>query len=94
MRVSRSIMYFISFLFLLSACQNNNNSISGHSQIPVPVILPAPAEHPVSYTKEIRPILETKCLSCHSCFDAPCQLKLENAQGLLRGAFHESIYGG
>jgi hypothetical protein len=81
-------------LFVLSACQNYQDAISGNSQIPIPAILPASIERLVSYTQEIRPIIETKCLSCHSCFDAPCQLKLESAEGLLRGAFRESIYAG
>ena len=94
MWVLRSSTYLLSLLFLLSACQKNDHLVPDHSRVPVPVVLPAPAEDPVSYTKEIRPILEAKCLSCHSCFDAPCQLKLESVEGLLRGAFHESIYGG
>ncbi|PSJ18134.1 fatty acid cis/trans isomerase [Nitrosomonas supralitoralis] len=87
-------MYLLSLFFLLSACQNNNTMLPSSTPASSPVALPAPAEHPVSYAKEIRPILETKCLTCHSCFDAPCQLKLESAEGLLRGAFRESIYGG
>jgi len=94
MRAVYSYISLIALLFVLSACQNYQDAISGNSQIPIPVIPPAPIERPVSYTQEIRPIIETKCLSCHSCFDAPCQLKLENAEGLLRGAFRESIYGG
>lgn len=91
MRAVYSYISLIALLFVLSACQNYQDAISGNSQIPVPVIPPAPIERPVSYTQEIRPIIETKCLSCHSCFDAPCQLKLENAEGLLRGAFRESM---
>lgn len=94
MRAVYSYISLIALLFVLAACQNYQDAISGNSQIPIPVIPPAPIERPVSYTQEIRPIIETKCLSCHSCFDAPCQLKLENAEGLLRGAFRESIYGG
>ncbi|MEQ1777967.1 MAG: hypothetical protein ABL863_05455, partial [Nitrosomonas sp.] len=82
-----SSISFIALLFVLSACQNYQDAISGKNQIPIPAILPAPIERSVSYTQEIRPIIETKCLSCHSCFDAPCQLKLENVEGLLRGAF-------
>jgi len=94
MRAVFSSISFIALLFVLSACQNYQDAISGKNQIPIPAILPAPIERPVSYTQEIRPIIETKCLSCHSCFDAPCQLKLENVEGLLRGAFRESIYVG
>ncbi len=94
MCVSHRVMCLLSVLFLLFACHNNNPSISDSNLTAVPAALPAPTERSVSYAKEIQPIIETKCLSCHSCFDAPCQLKLESTEGLLRGAFHESIYGG
>src|SRR5512139_3457149 len=95
MRVFRLFLYLLGLLFLLFAYLSINNLIAdNNSTTPASVILPAPAEHPVSFTKEIQPILEAKCLACHSCFDAPCQLKLENNEGLLRGAFHEEVYAG
>ncbi len=93
MGLSRLSMYLLPcLLFLLSACQNDSLT-SVTKPVLQPATLPAPVERQVSYTKEIRPILEAKCLSCHSCFDAPCQLKMENTEGLLRGAFPKSIYG-
>ncbi|SNX58839.1 Fatty acid cis/trans isomerase (CTI) [Nitrosomonas ureae] len=94
MRMFRPCMYFVSLFFLLSACQINNTLFPSIAPAPIPIALPAPAENPVSYAEEIRPILEKKCLTCHSCYDAPCQLNLEGAEGLARGAFRESIYGG
>ncbi|MBX3630490.1 MAG: fatty acid cis/trans isomerase [Nitrosomonas sp.] len=94
MRVLYPFLYLLSLIFLLSACQNSDNPSVDNTLLPLPIALPVPAEHPVSFTQEIQPILEAKCLSCHSCFDAPCQLKLETTEGLLRGAFHESVYGG
>jgi len=30
-------------------------------------------ENPVSYTRDIKPIFDSKCVGCHSCFDAPAQ---------------------
>lgn len=53
--------------------------------------LPAMAQ-PVSYHREVRPILERNCLACHACYDAPCQLKMEDAAGLDRGASQEAVY--
>ncbi|MDX1803925.1 MAG: fatty acid cis/trans isomerase, partial [Alcanivorax sp.] len=47
-----------------------------------------------SYQHDIRPIFEHKCLACHACYDAPCQLKLESAQGLDRGASKLKVYDG
>ena len=45
-----------------------------------------------SYTRDIKPILEQKCIACHGCYDAPCQLKLTSADGLLRGATKKPVY--
>jgi hypothetical protein len=44
------------------------------------------------YQHDIRPLFERRCLVCHGCYDAPCQLKLDSYQGLARGASKEQIY--
>ncbi|MCE3251561.1 MAG: 9-hexadecenoic acid cis-trans isomerase [Cellvibrio sp.] len=46
----------------------------------------------LTYYKDTRPILEQRCVVCHGCYDAPCQLKLEAYEGLLRGANPEKVY--
>ncbi|WP_165855886.1 fatty acid cis/trans isomerase [Marinobacter sp. JSM 1782161] len=46
------------------------------------------------YQQDIRPIFEAKCIACHGCYDAPCQLKLTSADGLLRGASTLPVYDG
>lgn len=94
MRTSRLLLYLSGFLFLLFLFHDFDNSLSDSGLASASAVLPAPAEHPVSFTEEIKPILESKCLACHSCFDAPCQLKLENSSGLLRGALKKEVYDG
>jgi hypothetical protein len=47
---------------------------------------------PPEYQHDIRPLLERRCLVCHGCYDAPCQLKLDSYQGLARGASREEVY--
>jgi hypothetical protein len=47
---------------------------------------------PVEYHRDIRPIMEQRCLNCHGCYDAPCQLKLDSYEGVLRGGNKESVY--
>ncbi|MDV2079576.1 fatty acid cis/trans isomerase [Marinobacter xestospongiae] len=56
--------------------------------------LPAPTSDTVSFSDDVQPILAGKCLACHGCFDAPCQLKLETAEGLVRGAHPSPVYDG
>ncbi|MGB3598258.1 MAG: fatty acid cis/trans isomerase, partial [Pseudomonas neustonica] len=60
-----------------------------------------PVEEPVAarvqsfdYQRDIRPIFEQKCMACHGCYDAPCQLKLTSAEGLERGATTLRVYDG
>ncbi|QFU76858.1 peptidylprolyl isomerase [Halioglobus maricola] len=39
-------------------------------------------------------VLEQRCIVCHGCYDAPCQLKLEANEGLVRGGTLAPIYDG
>ena len=39
-------------------------------------------------------LLERRCMVCHGCYDAPCQLKLEAWEGLQRGATNALVYDG
>jgi len=47
-----------------------------------------------SYSRDVKPILDAKCIACHACNDAPCQLKLTSGAGLLRGATTKPVYNG
>lgn len=46
------------------------------------------------YDEQIRPLLENRCVVCHGCYDAPCQLKLSSPDGIMRGANKEKVYDG
>ena len=46
------------------------------------------------FARDVRPVLEQRCVVCHACFDAACQLKLEDHAGLVRGANREPVYNG
>ena len=46
----------------------------------------------VDYWNEVKPILENRCVVCHGCYDAPCQLKLGSIEGLERGASSAVVY--
>ena len=39
-----------------------------------------------------RDIIDKRCVVCHACYDAPCQLKLNSLAGIDRGASKEKIY--
>ncbi|MBJ7538876.1 fatty acid cis/trans isomerase [Marinomonas transparens] len=46
------------------------------------------------YNDQVRPILDSRCVSCHACYDAPCQLKLTASAGLERGGSKDLVYDG
>ncbi|WP_428478595.1 fatty acid cis/trans isomerase [Photobacterium japonica] len=56
----------------------------------------APAATPLAshYLTEVKPILENRCVVCHACYDAPCQLKLSSAEGIDRGSNKTKVYEG
>ena len=54
----------------------------------------APVSAETDYPATIKPIVEQRCMVCHGCYDAPCQLKLDAWAGLQRGAHKDKVYDG
>jgi len=52
-----------------------------------------PVGESVSFTRDIKPIFDTKCVACHACYDAPGQLDLRSVKGIVRGAMKVDTYG-
>ena len=46
----------------------------------------------VLFYQDVKPILDSRCVACHGCYDAPCQLKMESFSGLDRGASKQKVY--
>ena len=46
------------------------------------------------YLSEVKPIIENRCVVCHGCYDAPCQLKMSSPEGIMRGATQDKVYNG
>ncbi|WP_425641177.1 fatty acid cis/trans isomerase [Marinomonas gallaica] len=46
------------------------------------------------YQDQVKPILESRCINCHACYDAPCQIKLTAFSGIERGGSKERVYEG
>jgi len=44
------------------------------------------------YAQQVKPILDNRCVVCHACYDAPCQLKLSSPEGIDRGYSRARIY--
>lgn len=56
-----------------------------------PVAIKIPTRQ-IVYLQEVKPLLEKRCTVCHSCYNSPCQLKLDSFEGVDRGATKRAIY--
>ena len=46
------------------------------------------------FINEVKPIIDKRCVVCHACYDAPCQLKMSSVEGIDRGASKTLVYQG
>ena len=59
-----------------------------------PVKIEIPLASSVDYLDDVSPILERRCVVCHSCYNAACQLKLSSIEGIERGGSKSLVYDG
>ena len=50
------------------------------------------ANENVDYWSDVKPVVEQRCVVCHACYDAPCQLKMSSIEGIERGASPALVY--
>jgi hypothetical protein len=48
----------------------------------------------LDYPPHVKEVIEQRCVVCHGCYDAPCQLKMDAYAGLVRGANPDKVYDG
>lgn len=79
---------------MLIACSDSNEQLNvdyGTQQTRDRLL---PPEHALAteFRDEVFPIIEKRCVVCHGCYDAPCQLKLSSPEGIDRGASPVKVY--
>ncbi|EED31096.1 fatty acid cis/trans isomerase [gamma proteobacterium NOR5-3] len=90
--MSRS--YWLVFLLVLGGCATvgvNLESLYGKSEPRDRVVQTLPP-NTVDYWSDVKPIVDTRCIACHGCYDAPCQLKMTSIEGIERGASTAKVY--
>ena len=50
------------------------------------------ADQGTTSARPVQDVLNKRCVVCHGCYDAPCQLKLSSPEGWLRGASKQKVY--
>jgi len=73
---------FLFSLLLLAGC-------SYSAPDPVEVKL---SSYKVDYLADVKPILDKRCVVCHSCYNSPCQAKFSSFDGVDRGGSKEKVY--
>ncbi len=48
-------------------------------------------DEPVAF-EQVKSILDRRCVVCHGCYDAPCQLDVSSIEGIQRGASKARVY--
>ncbi len=64
---------------------------SGCAHYTLPKIVYAPEDTNITY-KDVKPLLDKRCVVCHSCYNSPCQAKLSSFDGIDRGATKLAVY--
>lgn len=90
------VLFSAMLSILLFACSDASEQLNmdyGTAQTRDRLLAP---EHPLAITfrDDVFPIIEKRCVVCHGCYDAPCQLKLSSAEGIDRGASPVKVYNG
>lgn len=88
-----TVLFLIHLIILLqSACSTPEKSITeGQATVEYDLLYTLPKEV-IPYDEKVRPVLENRCVVCHGCYDAPCQLKLSSPEGIHRGANKKKVY--
>ena len=88
------LLLLIALASLLVACSAPQKTItSGQAKVDYDLLFSMP-EQIISYENQVAPVLERRCVVCHGCYDAPCQLKLASSAGIQRGGSKERVYDG
>ncbi|MEN8188459.1 MAG: fatty acid cis/trans isomerase [Thermodesulfobacteriota bacterium] len=67
-------------------------TLSACAQKPPQPVAVNPPSRSIHYLSEVKPILDNRCAVCHSCYNSPCQLKLNSYEGVDRGGTKEPVY--
>lgn len=92
MKQMTTLVVFTLLTLLLSACSSSEKSITADQATVEYDLLYTLPEETISYDEKVRPVLENRCVVCHGCYDAPCQLKLSSPEGIHRGANKKKVY--
>jgi hypothetical protein len=89
------VLLLLLVFTVISSCTTPKppSATAGQATVDYDLILD-PKASPVSWDQHVKPVVEGRCVVCHACYDASCQLKLSSYEGLTRGGNTEKVYDG
>ncbi|MDO6635937.1 fatty acid cis/trans isomerase [Pseudoalteromonas carrageenovora] len=93
----KKILISAIVLIILSGCAYLGNAhydnVFGAEQTQERIV-PHTTGAGADFLQNVKPVLDTRCVVCHGCYDAPCQLKLSSPEGVDRGLSKDLVYDG
>jgi len=87
-RLRLLLLVLSALVFVPVACGSTQRRAAHPS--PPPEVLSEPER--TALWSEAQRVFEARCVVCHGCYDAPCQLKLGTFDGVARGATSDRVY--
>lgn len=77
------LLFVFLFTFFFTGCNDTSTTT---------LYKPKVTGKKVDFIDDVKPILDKRCVSCHSCYNSPCQSKYSSFEGLDRGASKDLVY--
>src|SRR5689334_3080340 len=99
LRRTRSLLAVLAALLIVAGCTTVarvewDRQYGRSAPVERAVAGPVAEYRDPEYYRDIKPIFDRRCVVCHGCYDAPCQLKLDSFAGVDRGASQRQVYDG
>ncbi len=86
-------LFVLAWVLTLLGCSTAPQPTEKQADVDYDLVLSMPSEA-MNFEDQVRPVIERRCVVCHGCYDAPCQLKLSSYQGMRRGGSTQRVYDG
>jgi hypothetical protein len=92
--IDRRVGWIMAILVFGGCATYTGTTLEKSYGAPVPQnrVVEAVSQGDVDYWNDVKPVIEQRCVVCHGCYDAPCQLKMSSIEGIERGATPDVVY--
>jgi len=91
-RVKTSLSLLSVALILAGCAAIVRNQLDSSYGAADPQRYASPAPDPGGTWQQAKQVFDRRCVLCHACYDAPCQLNLASFEGIARGENKANVY--